>query len=73
MPTNEQVKALANFYKDRKNEIIIAWLSNKLFYEVGDEDLALEAMQVAEEKISIKKVKNNASRLFRNISSWCFK
>lgn len=51
MPTKEQVKSLADFYKEQKNEVIIAWLSDKLFYEVQDEDLALQAMQVAEEKI----------------------
>lgn len=51
MPTKEQVKALGEFYKHQKNDVIIAWLSDKLFYEVQDEDLALQAMQVAEEKI----------------------
>jgi HTH-type transcriptional regulator, competence development regulator len=51
MPTKEQVKALANFYKDQKNDVIIAWLSDKLFYELRNEALALKAIQVAEEKI----------------------
>ena len=51
MPTKEQIKALANFYKDQQKEILIAWLSDKLVYEAQNEDLALEAMQVAEEKI----------------------
>ena len=51
MPTKEQVKALSEFYKQQKNDVIIAWLSDKLFYEVQDEDLALQAIQVAEEKI----------------------
>ena len=55
MPTREQVKALADFYKDQKNEVLIAWLSDKLFNEVQNEDLALQAMQVAEEKIKNKK------------------
>ena len=55
MPTREQVKALADFYKDQKNEVLIAWLSDKLFNEVQNEDLALQAMQVAEEKIKKKK------------------
>lgn len=54
MPTKEQVKALSEFYKQQKNDVIIAWLSDKLFYEVQDEDLALQAMQVAEEKIRYK-------------------
>jgi len=51
MPTKEQVKALSKFYKEQKNEIIIAWLSDKLVYEVQDEKFALQAIQVAEEKI----------------------
>jgi transcriptional regulator with XRE-family HTH domain len=51
MPTKEQVKSLADFYKDQKNEVIIAWLSDKLVYEVQNEDLALQAMHVAEDKI----------------------
>lgn len=57
MPTKVQVKALADFYKDQKNEVIIAWLSDKLYYQVQDEDLALQAMQVAEEKIKFNKKK----------------
>lgn len=59
MPTREQVKALADFYKDQKNEVIIAWLSDKLFNEVQNEDLALQAMQVAEEKIKNKKTRKS--------------
>jgi transcriptional regulator with XRE-family HTH domain len=51
MPTKEQVNALSKFYKEQKNDIIIAWLSDKLVYEVQDEKFALQAMQVAEEKI----------------------
>lgn len=51
MPTKEQVKALAGFYKDKKNEVMIAWLSDKLVYEVQDEGLALQAIHVAEDKI----------------------
>lgn len=55
MPTREQVKALADFYKDQHNEVLIAWLSDKLYYEVQNEDLALQAMQVAQEKIKYNK------------------
>jgi HTH-type transcriptional regulator, competence development regulator len=55
MPTREQVKALSNFYKDQKNEVIIAWLSDKLVYEIQDEELGLDAMKVAEEKIKYGK------------------
>jgi transcriptional regulator with XRE-family HTH domain len=55
MPTREQVKALSNFYKEQKNEVIIAWLSDKLVYEIQDEELGLDAMKVAEAKIKYGK------------------
>ena len=51
LPTREQVNQLCKYYKVQKNEIIIQWLSDKIVYEMQDEDLALSAMQVAEEKI----------------------
>ncbi|MCK9254655.1 MAG: helix-turn-helix transcriptional regulator [Bacteroidales bacterium] len=50
-PTKEQINALSDFYIEKKNEIIISWLSDKLAHEVQDEDLALEAIKVAEEKV----------------------
>jgi len=55
MPTREQVKVLSNFYKEQRNEVIIAWLSDKLVYEIQDEELGLDAMRVAEEKIKYGK------------------
>ena len=58
MPTKDQVRSLANLYEDQKNEILIAWLYDKLYYQVLDEDLALQAMQVAEEKIRYNKKSN---------------
>ena len=57
MPTKEQVNALSNFYKEQKNDIIIAWLSDKLVYEVQDEELALQAIKVAEEKVKCAFIK----------------
>ena len=51
MPTKNQVRALAKFFQEQENEIIIAWLSDKLVYEIENEELALQAMKVAEQKI----------------------
>lgn len=59
MPTKEQVKLLSQFYGDKRNEVIIAWLSDKLVYEVQDEDLALLAMKVAEKKIEYLKTQKS--------------
>ncbi len=55
MPTKEQVRALSDFYEENKNEVIIAWLSDKLVYELQDEDLGLVAMKVAEKKMEYLK------------------
>lgn len=59
MPTKEQVKALSEFYQDKKNEVVIAWLSDKLVYELQNEDLGLVAMKVAEKKIEYLKTQKS--------------
>lgn len=59
MPTKEQVKALSEFYEDKKNEVVIAWLSDKLVYELQDEALGLVAMKVAEKKIEYLKTQKS--------------
>ncbi len=55
MPTKKHVNVLSHFYNDQKNEVIIAWLSDKLVKEVKDEKLALQAIQVAKQKIQYGK------------------
>lgn len=50
-PTRDQVVKLAEYFKVKENDLLIAWLSDKLVYEVEDEDIALKALQVAEEKV----------------------
>jgi len=52
MPTKDQIEALSEFYKDKKNEVMIAYLSDKIFNEVKYEELAIQAMHVAEMKIN---------------------
>ena len=50
-PTREQVVKLAEYFKVKENDLLVAWLSDKLVYEVEDEDMALKALQVAEERV----------------------
>lgn len=57
LPTKEQVKLLCNFYEASENEMIIQWLSDKIVYELQDEEFALTAVQVAEEIIKYLKSK----------------
>ena len=50
-PTREQVLKLAEYFKVKRDVLLVEWLSDKVVYELEDEDLALKAMRVAEEKI----------------------
>jgi len=47
----KQVVKLAEFFKIKESDLLVSWLSDKLVDEVADEDLALKALQVAEEKV----------------------
>lgn len=55
--TREQVVKLAEYFKVKESDLLVAWLSDKLVYEVADEDVALKALQVAEVKIKYAKTK----------------
>ena len=56
-PTREQVVKLAEYFKVKEENLLVAWLSDRLVYEVADEQIALKALQVAEEKIKYQKTK----------------
>lgn len=45
------VTQLAEFYKADTEELTVAWLADKIMYELSDESLALQAIQVAEAKV----------------------
>ncbi len=49
--TREQIIKLAEYFKLKENDLLVAWLSDKLVYEVADEQVALKALRVAEEKV----------------------
>ena len=51
-PSREQVVKLAGYFKVKENDLLIAWLSDKLVNEVEDEEMALKALQVAEERVA---------------------
>lgn len=51
-PTRELVIKLEGYFKVKENDLLVAWLSDKLVYELEDEEVALKALQAAEEKVS---------------------
>lgn len=55
--SREQVIKLAEFFNIKENDLLVAWLSDKLLYEVANEEVALKALQVAEEKVKYQKKK----------------
>ena len=55
--TRDQVVKIAEYFKVNENDLLVGWLSDKLVYEVENEDMALKALQVAEEKVKYNKTK----------------
>jgi len=60
--TKEQVERFANFYDLNKDELLIAWLSDKIIYDLENENLAEEALKVAEQRIKYQRtIKSNTN------------
>lgn len=57
--SKEQVIKLANFFNYNEKEMLITFLSDRIIYEIGNEEFAKEALKVAENKIDYLKKKNN--------------
>ena len=49
--SREQIIKLAKYFDIDENELLVAWLSDKIVYEIAYEQNAMEALKVAEEKI----------------------
>lgn len=54
-PTKKQIHKLSQIIKVSERELMLAFLSDRLVYEIRDEDLASEALKVAEQKIEYLK------------------
>ena len=83
-PTREQVVKFAGYFKVKENDLLVAWLSDKLVYEVEEEEMGLKALQVAEEKVQyitqaitnktsiIKLIKTALQKDGRVAAAWLF-
>jgi transcriptional regulator with XRE-family HTH domain len=49
--SREQVVKLAEYFNVDENELLVAWLSDKVVYELAYEQNAMAALKVAEDKI----------------------
>jgi len=48
--TKQLVLKLADIFDYNANELLVSFLSDKILYEIQDEDLGIEALKVAEER-----------------------
>jgi len=54
-PTKEMLGKLAEILKLNKDELLVQFISDKIAYEIADEDCASKVLKVAEEKIKYLK------------------
>lgn len=57
--TKNQVIALANFFVIDERELLTLWLGEKIAYEIKHEDIANDALKVAEEAIHYLKTQKD--------------
>jgi transcriptional regulator with XRE-family HTH domain len=53
-PKREQVVQLAEFFKTDRKALLVQWLSEKILSELTDDEISIEALQLAEEKLKSK-------------------
>lgn len=58
-PTRVHVERLAKFYGLDENELIIAWKSDLVYEELKSEEMAIEILKVAEQKIDYQTLNRN--------------
>lgn len=63
-PTKEQVAKLAKLLDIDYETLLVAWLKEKILYEIGDDHFALKAMNMVQEEIenNYKKTKASTSK-----------
>ncbi len=54
-PTKEQVLKFAKFFKLDEETLLVEWLSDKVAYDLQDENLADKVLKAAEQKIKYNK------------------
>lgn len=82
--TKEQVVKLAKYFGEDEKKMLIVYLSDRILYEMQDENYAKEALKVAEERIEykafkkldrdkiIKQIKNKLKQFSKVSSAWIY-
>ena len=82
--TKQQIVKLAKYFGEDLKKMLIVYLSDRILYEVQEEDYAKEALKVAEERIEymafkaldrdkiIKQIKNRLKQFSKVSSAWIY-
>ncbi len=57
-PNKAQLLMFAKYYNTNSDELLVAWLSDKIANDVQNEDLATQALKEAGKKVELHKRKN---------------
>jgi transcriptional regulator with XRE-family HTH domain len=57
--TKEQIQKLEDFFKLEKDSIMIPFLSEKILYEISEEECAEQVLKVAEKKVKYLKAQKH--------------
>ncbi|HXL54966.1 MAG TPA: nucleotidyltransferase domain-containing protein [Chitinophagaceae bacterium] len=71
--TKEVVQKLAKVYKHDEEELMVLYLSERIVHEIGDEDLALKAFQMAEEQVAYNAYKKTDRKAIKKTIKDYFK
>lgn len=68
-PTKEQITKLASILEIDFETLMVIWLKERILYEIGDDDLALKAISLAEEQIkyNVSFVRKSISKNLQNL------
>ena len=70
-PSREQVVKLEDYFKVKQNDLLVAWLSDKVLYELEDEEGEWKEINVAEGKVNYNtKHKTSISTIINSIKSF---
>lgn len=67
-PTKAQVIKLAQILEIPVQTLLVAWLKEKIIYELADEEYAIDALKAAEAEIKIKKAPKNPNSISKDLS-----
>ena len=65
-PKKEQVLTFAKYYNANTDELLLAWLSDKIAGEILNEDFAKEVLKAAEKKVALLRKKGNKQKINKN-------